>query len=199
MGILFVLLMLLFFLGILFYFLIFPIWMIVDCAISERKSSSKVAWIIALLLTWTLGALVYGLFASVKRAVKILSGAGFVFAIGFIVAAVMVVNWSKTITLQQIEMKVSNFQQINVTALSQTEADEFKTSVDKFRDDLKHFSLLKSRAEVNDLEKGLVLGGMLSDNMITHEEFEDWQKIYSNSLSKAAFQDLERKYKFLMK
>lgn len=57
--------------AILFMFVAFPIWMIVDCAITaSRKSLSKALWIVFMLLTWTLGAIVYGVFGSKKRGLQ---------------------------------------------------------------------------------------------------------------------------------
>ena len=63
---------------ILFICVVFPIWMIVDCATSaSRKSLSKALWIVFMLLTWVLGGIAYGLLASRKKALQWTSGALF--------------------------------------------------------------------------------------------------------------------------
>ena len=38
---------------------VFWIWMIVDCVIMERSSNEKVIWILILIFTHVLGALIY--------------------------------------------------------------------------------------------------------------------------------------------
>jgi len=78
MAALTVLFSLLFIGAIFFICVVFPIWMIVDCATSaSRKSLSKALWIVFMLLTWVLGGIVYGLLASRKKALQWTSGALF--------------------------------------------------------------------------------------------------------------------------
>ena len=49
------------FVWIIYIGLIFPIWMIVHCAVAKNHSDkSKTLWIIAMILLWSLGALIYG-------------------------------------------------------------------------------------------------------------------------------------------
>lgn len=38
---------------------IFWIWMLIDCALHERNGTDKIVWIIIILLTHVLGALIY--------------------------------------------------------------------------------------------------------------------------------------------
>ena len=51
--------------------LILPIWAMLHCLVSERPGSTKLLIIIALLCTWGLGAIFYGLFASGSRPFRV--------------------------------------------------------------------------------------------------------------------------------
>ena len=84
MEILAILLVIVFIIGILFYGFVFPVWMIVDAAIAERSTAAKVVWIIVMILTWTLGAAAYGLFAAKGVLKKVLALIGGLCALGFV-------------------------------------------------------------------------------------------------------------------
>jgi hypothetical protein len=51
--------------------LILPWWAIIDCIVSARTNGAKAFGVIFLVLTWGLGSVVYGLFFSVSRALRI--------------------------------------------------------------------------------------------------------------------------------
>jgi len=69
--------------------LIIPLWSIIDTAASYQKTSgAKAFWIIALLFTWTLGGLFYGLLFAESDTLRNLSILGvIVFLIIFAVIA----------------------------------------------------------------------------------------------------------------
>ena len=56
---------LLFLLGTAFW-----IWMIVDCATHERNSTEKIVWIVIIVFTHLLGALIYFFVRRQKRAIS---------------------------------------------------------------------------------------------------------------------------------
>jgi len=63
-----------FLLQLIFYGLIFPMLVLIDLKKSEALSKSKkVFWLISILLTWTFGAVSYGLFVSEKKSLKMMS------------------------------------------------------------------------------------------------------------------------------
>jgi hypothetical protein len=52
-------------------FVLIPIWAIFDCAFSKRETNTKVLVIILLFLTWTLGSLIYSIFFSSSRPLRL--------------------------------------------------------------------------------------------------------------------------------
>jgi hypothetical protein len=47
-------------LGVVAFCIVFPIWAIIDCINSdERQKSAKIWWVILIVFTWWLGALIY--------------------------------------------------------------------------------------------------------------------------------------------
>lgn len=94
--------------AIVFVFVVFPIWMVVDCATSaSRKTFSKALWIIAMLLTWTLGSVIYGLLASRKKAFQWISGiilvVGFCAIFFFVRSLFYITDLASTEALKRIE------------------------------------------------------------------------------------------------
>ena len=57
--------------------LLLPWWAIFDCALSRRSGGLKVVGVILLLITWGLGSLVYGLFVTTSRALRIVTAVTF--------------------------------------------------------------------------------------------------------------------------
>lgn len=48
-----------------------PFWAIVECAVSTKlEGARKGVWILAMLLTWTFGSFLYGLFATYSPALR---------------------------------------------------------------------------------------------------------------------------------
>jgi len=68
-------------LGVIF-FAFQPAWAIIECAISERKSSSKAIWLILILVSWSLGGLIYAVFITNSKKLKTMT---VIFGIPFLV------------------------------------------------------------------------------------------------------------------
>lgn len=110
---------------VLFIFLGFPMWMIVDCAIaSSRKNLSKALWIVSMLLTWTLGAIIYGLFASRKKAAQWTAGVVLVVGVLGIVLFVRSLFYVADLASREALKRVETIQ---VGVLTQEDLDQLKT------------------------------------------------------------------------
>lgn len=70
MAILSLIIMILF-LGFALLALLHPFWGIIECAIAkDRGGVNKGVWLIIMLVTWSLGSLVYGLFATTSKTLR---------------------------------------------------------------------------------------------------------------------------------
>ncbi len=71
----FLVLILMLFVGLIFYGLVFPIWMLIHCANStDLSKKAKSLWIIGIVVSWFVGASFYGFFSSKDRRLQWLSG-----------------------------------------------------------------------------------------------------------------------------
>ena len=74
----------------LFMALVQPIWCVVDCAIDGRRgTTSKVVWIIVLILLWSVANWFYGAFAAANTALRRLTRLAWALAIGLLIAFVV--------------------------------------------------------------------------------------------------------------
>jgi len=74
LTILYLIFIVLVFLSMFYLLIVHPVWTIVDCAISkERTPKNKALWIVGQIFTWTIGSLLYGIFATKSRPLKIVS------------------------------------------------------------------------------------------------------------------------------
>lgn len=70
----------------LFMVLVQPIWCVVDCAVAQRPTASKVVWILLLLLLWGIANWFYGAFAASGRALRGLSRLAWILIIALLAA-----------------------------------------------------------------------------------------------------------------
>ena len=57
--------------------LLLPWWAILDCAFSRRSAGLKVVGVVLLVITWGLGSLIYGLFATTSRVLRVVTAVAF--------------------------------------------------------------------------------------------------------------------------
>jgi hypothetical protein len=74
-------------------FLVQPVWALVDCIDSERERDAKILVSLALVCTWCVGGLIYGIFFAISRNLRRLSVAlvvvGFLGSVGVVGACTM--------------------------------------------------------------------------------------------------------------
>lgn len=108
MGLVF---MFVFLIATLIIVLVLPIWAIIDCAISlTRSAGSKAFFIVLILFTWTLGAIIYGIFSTSSRILRKIS----IFAVIFYLVLCIVLAASPDIRKKFVEkMRSQSSQQAN--------------------------------------------------------------------------------------
>ncbi|HMO17654.1 MAG TPA: PLD nuclease N-terminal domain-containing protein [Oligoflexia bacterium] len=57
----------------IFFFLVQPIWAIIECAVSERSNSSKAIWIILTAFFWSMAGFFYALVGTSSKALRYVS------------------------------------------------------------------------------------------------------------------------------
>ena len=157
-----------------FFLLIFPIWTIIHCvSSSSRGTASKIFWIILIILTWTLGSILYGLLSSQKKAFQVISI--------FYILIVLVLGgssiWGSKAVVQhakgQITSAIQEIDQIDTTEMTPQQVADFKESLILLQEDLKgDYRQLKRQYIVLiflDYFKIITM-----DSKITSAEDQDW-------------------------
>jgi len=176
-----ILLAIIFFVLMLFYGFAFPVWMIIDVGISERSTTAKAVWILVMLLTWTFGAVLYGVFAAKQVFVKVLSAIGAlgVFAIG---GAVLVAMQLASPYLKMApEAIAAQIDQLKRPGIADGEIDGLKAKVRTlFEETPLSFSTLTEKPERFQVNAFLMqkLSTVANDGELSREEFDEWVKLY---------------------
>lgn len=111
---------------IIFGGLIYPIWMIVHCANSERSGGKKATWIIFMILVWPIVSIFYGLLASGRTLFKWISVFYLMGVIALIALMMVGVPWSSKIIVQQMRGSVDQIDQMKTEDLSPDNIIELK-------------------------------------------------------------------------
>lgn len=175
-------LLFLLFLAMLFLFLVFPLWMMIDCVISqERKIISKVLWIIFILLSWVLGSLVYGLLGSRKVFIQWLSG--IIFAVGFL-SIFLFVNFLYQTSHMVASDSIKRAATLQAGDLTQERIDQMKNNLLILRQELNDAKGFKAIYFIKDTYKDLMLNQifilMMKDGQIQSIEYDEWTKQFDN-------------------
>ena len=175
-------LLFLLFLAMLFLFLVFPLWMMIDCVISkERKIISKVLWVIFILLSWVLGSLAYGLFGSRKVFIQWLSG--IIFAVGFL-SIFLFVNFLYQTSHMVASDSIKRAATLQAGDLTQERIDQMKNNLLILRQELNDAKGFKAIYFIKDTYKDLMLHQifilMMKDGQIQSIEYDEWTERFDH-------------------
>ena len=93
--------------------LVLPIWSIVDCAGSRRSGGLKAFLLIPMVLTWSLGTLLYGLILPTTRALRVAASIGLVLLLVFAFVAVpQFFKTAKVVQKEQIQVRARETRQL---------------------------------------------------------------------------------------
>lgn len=162
--------------GIFFTILIYPIWLLIHCALSENRSTKfKVIWIISMLIAWPLAAIVYGLFGSKRKLFQWISGIIIVFCFLALGGIFYFTGRLADISRQEISRTIAKIDQFDTTAITESELKELKLSMLVLRDEM---SMSLSRAAMENLAKDISLMQLfyiyIKDHKISQDEYGDW-------------------------
>ena len=74
----------------LFVCLVLPLRILIDCARSALSRKTKTRWIVFMVLVWPIGSLIYGLFVSKSRLLRLGAGVALLLLLLF---AVGIISW----------------------------------------------------------------------------------------------------------
>jgi len=168
--------------GVFFTILIYPIWLLIHCALSENRSTkSKVIWIILMLLAWPFTAIVYGLFGSKRRLFQWLSGIIIGVAIAVFIGFSIFMAKIPQIARQEISNTIAAIDRLDTTGISESELKELKLNMMVLGDEMR---MMYSRSSVEKVAKDINLMKLfyiyIKDNRISMDEYSDWVAKYKS-------------------
>jgi hypothetical protein len=181
---------------LLFGALIFPIWMIINCARdSERSTESKIPWVVIMILVFPFGAYLYGLFASGRRAIIMLSLSvvlTWVLAIG---GAYFGLRFLQNRSLESVPQLRNLIEQSSSYSLPQR--GDLLRAIDILEQELRVDWPLSDNAR-NDVELFDQLERMLGDKKLEEKEAQVWLGFFDKrrDIDASLFDDaLEKEFK----
>jgi hypothetical protein len=173
---------LLLFLGMFFFFLVFPIWMIIHCAMAQdRKTISKILWIILILTSWLLGSLVYGLFGSHKPLIKRISASIFILGfLSFFLFVSFLYQTSRIVASDSMERVAM----LKAGELTQEHIDQMKGNLNTLAQDLNSAKGLRAIYLIKNTYKDLMLNQlfivMMKDGQMMVSEYSEWMDRFNH-------------------
>jgi hypothetical protein len=180
--------------AIVFYGLVFPVWMIVHSATSDRLTKlARGVWIVVILILGVIGAGLYAVFASGRRALQWTGGIG-VFG-GLIAAVGLLVGmfFLKDAIPQEIAKTAALLNRAELVSLVEEDRQDLSVALRTLRDEFQGARIIS--------EKGLVtfrlvelLELMLRDGALTQAEHDEWLQAFESRelLSADALEDRVR-------
>jgi hypothetical protein len=162
--------------AVIFYGVIYPVWAIVHCLRAPlRSKKSKTIWVVSMVLTWTIGSLLYGIFASKRR---LFQGFFFIFIFTVIIlfaGARYTVNRVSAQLNKGIAKTIQRIDYMNTEQLTRRQLNKLKTSLSTLGEEFKNYRTISSADKVRkttELLKGF--DAMMADNRITYAEYKVW-------------------------
>ncbi|MCB0322212.1 MAG: PLDc_N domain-containing protein [Bdellovibrionales bacterium] len=165
----------------LFYGLAFPIWMIIDAALSERSGVSKVVWIVLVIGLWTVGAVFYGLLGAKKVFIKVFAFLGLLAGAAFVAVISMGIAAMGPLLAQGPEELKAKLTTVAHPAI----ADEELAALTQHIDTLATEAPFSTESLFANPQKVLVHFGLITkleeavaDNELTRSELEEWNTLF---------------------
>ncbi len=173
---------LIFILCALFWGLIYPIWAIVQCANSQRGSTAKTIWIVAMIFIWPLASFVYGLFASRRPVFRWISAIGLFMFVLSLAAYFSVSTRVNRQSMTSYNKTILSNEEIDMRQLLSFERNKLNECLRQLRYESQSTVLEPERRQ----RAGSLLAGfedMTADGDFTADEYRRWMKHYEERLS----------------
>ncbi len=162
-------------LGILFYGIVFPLWMLIHCVGSKTLSrGSRILWVILIFISGPIGAFLYGGFISGKGAVQWVSRIGFIFLLCLVFSIVPLgVYFSKVTSVNIVETE-KKLDSVDMLEISREERANVREALETLREELRKsgwFALERKQVIASLLE---LLTVSLKDNRFSRLEYNEW-------------------------
>ncbi len=159
----------------LFVLVMFPVWTFVECVRSNTLSRrAKIAWGIAIGVTWTLGAVFYSIFGTNKRGLRVSSGV-------VVLISVLAIGFGLTARGRLDELfRETQFQldQADLTAIESTEQSELREAVQGLLINVQDPLAEDGTPPQTVVALMSLLQGYLIDGQLARWEYKEWMKLY---------------------
>lgn len=184
--------------GVLFYFLIFPIWMLIACATSKVLSNkAKAFWVVAMIFIWPLAGILFGLSRSNVRLVRRLSG---VFVFLCVVGVALLIGFMPKINKfmhDATSQTIARLERVQMSNVSISDQGRLRTSLDQLQKETDQpWYALKQRQIAWQLFN--LMDVMIGDSQLTSDEYVQWMGKF-NSRSVLDYRMLEQQVRDLKK
>lgn len=164
--------------GLVFFGLLFPVWMVVHSATSDRISkNAKGVWIAVIVISWTIGAAIYAVFASGRRALRWIGGAGLAIGLLAVVGFLVGESYLKGTFPEEIRDTVVLLNQAELVELAERDRETVRGALARLEEETRRSRLLSDRGIVivrlNELIKL-----MLQDGALSQAEHDEWVRYY---------------------
>jgi|GEM_PF-6207821 len=168
------------FVGILFivvlilYSVVLPIWGIVECVNSKTLGSrAKTIWILVIIIFWTVGAVLYGIFGSSQGGLKKVSIVGLILTILLSGAFAALLPKLRSFINTQMTIAINQIDVIETPGLKAEEKNAIKQHLYSLKEETEGawFFNPQFRATFQLIK---LFGLMTKDNKLLPEEYRDW-------------------------
>lgn len=176
----------------LFYLLAFPIWMLVQCAVSTHLSKkAKALWLLSIVVTATAGAALFGLFASRKRSVQWISGVGLAACVA--VAALTLVGLTSFAkeTPAALEKALARMEEVQSPELSKQEMGQLRDALQTLLEEVRQSPWYRVEGKVAAMNLQRFLMHLAADSRLSQEDYHQWKEKFESRrlLDQKAFEE----------
>ncbi len=171
----------LFLFALLFLFLlivlgfVFPIWMIVDCAKRQDKSGGfRAGWIVAMVFTYPLGGLFYGVFGAQKTKIRVISFLLLFLTVILAVGGAWSLVQAKALVVKKIPLITAGVNESEGTDSEQKQ--RVLQTIGEIEKELSDKTLFSQKIR-NDIELLTLLANFLEDRKLEKSESDKWLEL----------------------
>jgi hypothetical protein len=178
--VIFVLVLVTLFGTIVFYGLVFPIWMVVHSATSDRLSKlAKGIWIAVILILGVIGAGLYAVVASGRRALRWTGGVGLLAGLSAVVGFLVFGFYLKDAIPQEIGETVAVLNQAELVGLAEEDREEIRVALRSLEDELSQARIMSEGGLVT-FRLNEILKLVLLDGTLTRAEHDEWLQYFES-------------------
>ncbi len=186
-----------FLLLVIFFVIVYPLWTIIQCAISPLSKLAKVIWILVMFFTWPLGSIVYGIFGSGKKLFKWFSSIAIVTGLAFFIFTAWAMNYLMSESIEGVQTKMAAIKQMSNETISKEELMNLNSSLLSLQEEMKGSWWQDFDAKFKAVALLEYFDLISEDHRITVEEYNNWMDKFENrhTMTRKALEDFVEELK----